>query len=100
MNRKIIPYGKQYISEEDIQVVIETLQSDFLTQGPKIGEFEKVFAKYVGAKYAVALSNGTAALHLCAIALSVNAGQKIITTPITFAASANCIRYCGGDVVF
>lgn len=97
---KPIPYGKQNITEEDIQAVTETLRSDFLTQGPKIAKFEKAFAKYVGAKYAVALANGTAALHLCAIALDVKPGQKVITTPITFAASANCIKYCGGDVVF
>jgi UDP-4-amino-4,6-dideoxy-N-acetyl-beta-L-altrosamine transaminase len=97
---KPIPYGRQFISDEDIQAVIETLQSDFLTQGPKIAEFENAFAKYVGSQYAVALANGTAALHLCAMALKVKPGQKVITTPITFAASANCIKYCGGDVVF
>lgn len=97
---KPIPYGRQYITEEDIKAVAETLQSDFLTQGPKIAEFEKAFAGYVGCKYAVALANGTAALHLCAIALKVKPGQKVITTPITFAASANCVKYCGGDVVF
>jgi len=95
-----IPYGKQHITQEDIDVVIETLQSDFLTQGPKIIEFEEAFAKYVGAKYAVAVANGTAALHLCALALEVKENQKVITTPITFAASANCIRYCDGDVIF
>ncbi|AWI27120.1 UDP-4-amino-4,6-dideoxy-N-acetyl-beta-L-altrosamine transaminase [Flavobacterium pallidum] len=95
-----IPYGRQNITEEDIKVVIETLQSDYLTQGPKILEFEEAFAKYVGAKYAVAIANGTAALHLCAMALDVEQGQKVITTPITFAASANCVRYCGGEVVF
>src|SRR5690349_6002587 len=99
MQHKIIPYGKQYISDEDIQVVIETLKSDYLTQGPKIAEFESNFAKYVGAKYAVAVANGTAALHLCALALDVKEGDKVITTPITFAASANCVRYCGGEVV-
>ena len=97
---KPIPYGRQFISDEDIQAVIETLQSDFLTQGPKIAEFENAFAKYVGSQYAVALANGTAALHLCAMALKVKPGQKVITTPITFAASANCVKYCGGDVVF
>ncbi|QIH31562.1 UDP-4-amino-4,6-dideoxy-N-acetyl-beta-L-altrosamine transaminase [Sphingobacterium sp. DR205] len=100
MENKIIPYGKQNITEEDIEVVIETLKSDYLTQGPKIKEFEDNFAKYVNAKYAVALANGTAALHLCALALDVQPGDKVITTPITFAASANCIRYCGGEVVF
>ncbi len=95
-----IPYGKQHITEEDLKAVTETLLSDFLTQGPKIAEFEKAFAEYVGAKYAIALSNGTAALHLCAMALDVNEQTNVITTPITFAASANCIRYCGGKVYF
>lgn len=97
---KAIPYGKQFISDEDLRAVVETLQSDFLTQGPKIAEFEDAFASYVGSKYAVAVSNGTAALHLCAMAMNVQEGEKVITTPITFAASANCIRYCGGEVVF
>lgn len=95
-----IPYGRQYITDEDILAVTEALKSDYLTQGPRIAEFEEAFAKYVGAKYAVAISNGTAALHLCAMALNVQEGDKVITTPITFAASANCIRYCGGEVVF
>jgi len=97
---KTIPYGKQNITQEDIQAVIETLQSDYLTQGPKILEFEQAFANYIGCGYAVAVSNGTAALHLCTVALGVEKGDKVITTPITFAASANCVRYCGGDVVF
>lgn len=96
----MIPYGKQYISEEDIAAVTETLTSDFLTQGPKVAEFEKKFAAYIGVKYAVAVSNGTAALHLSAMALNVNENSKVITTPITFAASANCVRYCGGEVAF
>lgn len=97
---KAIPYGRQDITEEDIKVVVDTLKSDYLTQGPKIAEFEEAFAKYVGSKYAVAVSNGTGALHLCTLALDVKEGDKVITTPITFAASANCIRYCGGEVVF
>ncbi len=96
----MIPYGKQNITQEDLQAVNDTLLSDFLTQGPKIAEFEAAFANYVGSKYAIALSNGTAALHLCAIALNVMEGDNVITTPITFAASANCIRYCGGNVHF
>lgn len=100
MEKRAIPYGKQYISQEDINAVVETLKSDFLTQGPKIKEFEEVFAKYVGAKYAVAVSNGTAALHLSALALDVRPGKKVITTPITFAASANCVLYAGGEVDF
>ncbi len=96
----MIPYGKQNITEQDINAVVEVLKSTYLTQGPKVAEFENAFAKYIGCKYAVAVSNGTAALHLCAMALNVGPGDKIITTPITFAASANCVRYCGGDVVF
>lgn len=95
-----IPYGRQHITQADIDAVVETLQSDYLTQGPKIKEFEEAFAHYVEAKYAVAVANGTAALHLCALALDVTEGDKVITTPITFAASANCVRYCGGEVVF
>lgn len=100
MIHKAIPYGRQNITQDDINAVIETLKSDYLTQGPKILEFEEAFAKYVGSKYAVAVANGTAALHLCTLALDVRKGQKVITTPITFAASANCIRYCEGEVVF
>ncbi|MFD2247654.1 UDP-4-amino-4,6-dideoxy-N-acetyl-beta-L-altrosamine transaminase [Pontibacter ruber] len=98
--QKPIPYGRQHITEEDIAAVVETLQSDFLTQGPKVAEFEQAFAHYVGAKYAVAVANGTAALHLCAMALGVNEESRVITTPITFVASANCVRYCGGTVEF
>ena len=97
---KPIPYGRQHITDNDIQAVIDVLKSDYLTQGPKIEEFENAFADYVGAKYAIAVANGTAALHLNALALDVQPGDKVITTPITFAASANCIRYCGGEVVF
>lgn len=100
MSEKVIPYGKQHITSDDIEAVVNALQSDFLTQGPKIKEFEEAFAAYVGAKYAVAVANGTAALHLNCLALGVKEGDKVITTPITFAASANCIRYCGGEVVF
>jgi len=97
---KPIPYGRQHITDEDVQEVAKVLKSDYLTQGPKIVEFEAAFAKYVGSKYAVAVANGTAALHLCAIALGVRPGQKVITTPITFAATANCVEYCGGEVIF
>lgn len=100
MITKPIPYGRQHITDEDIQAVIETLKSDYLTQGPKIKEFETAFATYVGAKYAVAVNNATSGLHLSAVALNVRPGDKVIVTPMTFAASANCIRYCGGDVVF
>ncbi|MBK7305592.1 MAG: UDP-4-amino-4,6-dideoxy-N-acetyl-beta-L-altrosamine transaminase [Chitinophagaceae bacterium] len=96
----MIPYGKQHITQEDIDAVVQVLQSDFLTQGPKIAEFENAFAAYIGCKYAVAVANGTAALHLSALALGVNSSTNVITTPITFSASANCIRYCGGNVFF
>jgi len=99
MTRKI-PYGKQNITQEDIDAVTDVLKSDYLTQGPKIKEFEDAFASYVGSKYAIAVSNGTSALHLCSLALNVNSGQKVITTPITFAASANSVLYCGGEIVF
>ena len=95
-----ISYGRQHITEEDIQVVVDTLKSDFLTQGPKIAEFEKDFAAYCGCKYASVVSNGTAALHLCAMALDIKPGDKVITTPITFVASANGFRYCGAEIVF
>lgn len=97
---KSIPYGRQSITDADIAAVTSVLKSDFLTQGPAVAEFEKQFATYVGSTYAVAVSNGTAALHLCALALSVNETTRVITTPITFAASANCVRYCGGTVFF
>ena len=97
---KVIPYGRQYITDEDIQVVVETLRSDYLTQGPKITEFEHAFAKYVGVEHAVAVNNATAGLHLAACALGIKPGDKVIVTPMTFAASANCVRYCGGEVVF
>ena len=95
-----IPYGKQNITQDDINAVVDALKSDYLTQGPKISEFEIAFSEYVGSKYAVAVANGTAALHLCTLALDVKNGDKVITTPITFAASANCVRYQGGEVVF
>lgn len=97
---KPIPYGRQNITDADLEAVNEVLKSDYLTQGPKIAEFEEAFAKYTGVKYAVAVSNGTAALHLCTLALGVKEGDKIITTPITFAATANSVRYAGGEVVF
>ena len=96
----MIPYGKQNITQEDIQAVTEALKGDYLTQGPTILAFEEAFAQYIGCNYAVAVSNGTAALHLSAMVLGVSEGDKVITTPLTFAASANCIRYCGGEVVF
>lgn len=94
----IIPYGRQNITQEDIDGVVEALQSDFLTQGPTIKEFEDRFAEYVGAKYAVAVTNATAGLHISCLAMGVEKGHRVITTPITFAASANCVRMCDGEV--
>lgn len=96
----IIPYGKQEILQEDIDKVVEVLKSDFLTQGPEIGAFEKTVAEYHGAKYAVAFSNGTAALHGAYSCVGISEGDEIITSPITFAASANGALYCGGKPVF
>jgi UDP-4-amino-4,6-dideoxy-N-acetyl-beta-L-altrosamine transaminase len=95
-----IPYGKQTLTQQDIDAVTAVLKSDYWTQGPKITEFENAFATYIGSKYAVAVANGTAALHLCALALNVNEQTNVITSPITFAASANCVKYCGGNVFF
>ena len=100
MNKYSIPYGRQNIDQQDIDAVVSILSEDFLTQGPMVKEFEDKFAEYIGSKYAIACANGTAALHLCALALDVQPGQRVITTPITFAASSNCISYCGGEVEF
>ena len=96
----MIPYGKQTIEQDDIQAVVDVLKSDFLTTGPKIAEFEQTVADYVGAKYAVAISNGTSALHAACFAAGIEPGDEVITTPLTFAASANCVLYCGGTPVF
>ncbi len=97
---KPIPYGRQQITAADMEAVAEVLRSDFLTQGPAVALFEKKFATYIDAPYAVAVSNGTTALHLAALTLGVQAGSRVITTPNTFVASANCVRYCGGEVWF
>lgn len=98
--KQSIPYGKQSIQQDDIDAVIEALTSDFLTQGPKVQEFENAFAKYIGCKYAVAVNNATSGLHLTVLALGLKSGDRVITTPITFAASANCVRYAGAEVWF
>lgn len=95
-----IPYGKQTIDDDDIKAVVEVLKSDFITTGPKIDEFERKVADYVGARYAVAIANGTAALHAACFAAGIGDGDEVITTPITFAASANCTLYCGAKPVF
>jgi len=97
---KKIPYGRQSIDQKDIDAVVSNLQSDYLTQGPKVREFESKFAEYVGAKFAVAVNNATSGLHLSVLALNLKKGDRVITTPITFAASANCIRYAGAEVWF
>ena len=97
---KFIPYGRQCIDEEDIQAVAEVLRSDFLTTGPAVAEFEAALTKMAGAPYAVAIANGTAALHAAVAAAGIGPGDEVITSPITFAASANCALYVGATPVF
>jgi len=94
-----LPYGQQWIDDEDINEVVKVLKGDYLTTGPKISEFENRLAQYVGSKYAVAVSNGTAALHAACFAAGIEKGDEVITTPLTFAASANCILYQGGKPI-
>jgi perosamine synthetase len=96
----LLPYGRQLIEEDDIQAVVDVLRSDWLTTGPKVGEFEEAFAAQVGAKYAVSFSSGTAALHGAAFAAGLKPGDEAITTPMTFAATANCVLYQGATPVF
>jgi perosamine synthetase len=96
----LLPYGRQQIDDGDIRAVVDVLQSEWLTTGPKVAEYETAFAEYVGAKYAVAVSSGTAALHAAAFAAGVGPGDEVITTPLTFVASANCARYLAADPVF
>lgn len=96
----MIPYGRQDISEEDIQAVAAVLKSDFLTQGPAVPAFEAAIAAYVGGGHAVAVNSATSALHIACMALGVGPGDRVWTTPNTFVASANCARYCGADVDF
>jgi len=96
----MIPYGRQTIDENDIKAVIEVLRSDWLTTGPKVEEFEKLIAEYVGAKYAVAVSSGTAALHAAMNASGIGRGDEVIVSPMTFAATANCVVFQGGTPVF
>jgi len=97
---EILPYGKHYIDEDDIQSVVDVLKHGMLTQGPKVSEFENKVANYVGAKYAVAVANGTAALHLACMALEIGEGDGVITTPNTFVATSNSILYVGAKPVF
>ena len=97
---KLLPYGRQSLDESDIQAVVEVLKSDWLTTGPKVGEFEERFAAWVGARHAVSFSSGTAALHGAAFAAGLGPGDDAITTPLTFCATANCILYQGATPVF
>lgn len=97
---KTIPYGHQWIIEEDIKEVVKVLKSDWITQGPKVKGFEDALCRYTGVKYAVVVSSGTAALHIACLAAGIKSGDEAITSPITFVASANCILYCGGKPVF
>jgi UDP-4-amino-4,6-dideoxy-N-acetyl-beta-L-altrosamine transaminase len=98
--KNFLPYGHQWIDEEDIKAVSDVLKTDWITQGPKIAEFEQLVSNYCNAKYAVALSSGTAALHAAAFAAGITEGDEVITTPITFAADANCVAFLGGKVKF
>jgi len=95
-----LAYGRQTIEDDDIAAVAEALRSDFLTTGPRVEAFEDAFAEAVGARYAVACSNGTAALHLAMMALDVRPGEMVIVPSITFLATANCARYVGAEVIF
>ena len=100
IRENMLPYGRQWIDEEDIAAVVEVLRSDWLTTGPKVAEFERSFAETVDAKEAIAVCNGTAALHAAMYALGIGPGDEVIVPPMTFAASANCILYQGGTPVF
>ena len=100
MRKTLLPYGRQSIGEDDIQAVVDVLRSDWLTTGPKVAEFEESFAAWVGAKHAVSFSSGTAALHGAAFAAGLKPGDEAITTPMTFAATANCVLYQGATPVF
>lgn len=97
---KLIPYGKQSIDEDDIKAVLDVLRSDWITQGPEIEKFENALAGYCGARYAVVVSSGTAALHLACLTVAIQNGDEVITSPMTFVASANAVVFCGGRPVF
>ena len=98
--KRFLPYSRQNIDKNDIKSVVQVLKSDFITQGPNIDKFEKEFAKYVESKYAICCATGTAALHLACLALGINSKSKVLTTPITFVASANCAEFLGANVNF
>ncbi|HYE99493.1 MAG TPA: aminotransferase class I/II-fold pyridoxal phosphate-dependent enzyme, partial [Planctomycetota bacterium] len=92
----LLPYGRQTVDEDDIQVVLDVLRSDFLTTGPRVAAFERAFERRTGAAHAVAVSNGTAALHAAVALLDLAPGDEVVTTPLTFAATANAVLYAGG----
>ena len=96
----MIPYGKQAITDEDVQAVVEVLQSDFRTQGPRVPIFEAAIAEYVGAEFGVAANSATSALHVACLALGIGSGSLVWTTPNTFVASANCVLYCRAEIDF
>src|SRR5947207_14236037 len=96
----MLPYGRHSVDDDDIQAVVSVLRSGWLTTGPAVATFEQAFAERVGARHAVAVSSGTAALHAAAFAAGIGPGDEVVTTPMTFAATANCVRYLGGTVVF
>ncbi|MBP5734021.1 MAG: DegT/DnrJ/EryC1/StrS aminotransferase family protein, partial [Lachnospiraceae bacterium] len=100
VREKKIFYGRQCVEQDDVDAVVQTMTSDYITCGPKVLELEKTFCEVTGAKYAVAVCNGTAALHLAAMAAGFGPGDEVIVSSITFAASANCVRYCGATPVF
>jgi len=100
VRQKLLPYGRQSLDDEDIQAVVEVLKSDWLTTGPKVDEFEEQFAEWIGARYALSFSSGTAALHGAAFAAGLGPGDQAITTPLTFCATANCVLYQGATPVF
>jgi perosamine synthetase len=95
-----LPYGHQWLDDDDIKAVVEVLKADRITQGPRVDEFEKKLAEYCGADYAVAVASGTAALHAACAVAGITGGDEVITTPLTFAATANAVVYCGGKPVF
>ena len=100
VREKKIYYGRQWVTEEDIEAVANVLRGDLITCGPKVSEMERLLERYTGAKHAVVVSNGTAALHCACLAAGIGPGDEVITTPLTFAASANCVLYCGAKPVF
>jgi len=100
VRKNFLPYGQQWIDDSDIKAVSDVLKNDWITQGPKITEFEKLVSNYCNAKYAVAFSSGTAALHAATYSIDISKHDEVITTPITFAASGNCVLYQGGKVIF